>query len=489
MPTIAIAGASGFVGRAFIERFGEHSTIVGLSRRERRDDPRCTWRACDLYSLLDTERALAGCDVAIYLVHSMLPSARLTQARFEDLDLVLADNFARGARQAGVRRIVYLAGLVPDQGHLSRHLESRREVERALGAHGVPVTVLRAGMVVGARGSSFQILTRLVERLPVMALPAWTRTRTQPIALSDVVELLGIAANEGLDHSTSAVHDIGGPDVMTYRQMLRDVAEVQGRRRTMISVPLFTPGLSRLWVSLVTGHPRALVGPLVESLRHEMVARNRAYQRSHGIEGITWPRALREAEAARRARAKVKTAAVRPPLARRAPGRTVRSVQRLPRPAGWSAVEVGHEYLRWLPRFFWPFMRVDVEGSVAHFHFWPIRRALLEIRLSSTRSTDDRALFYVDGGSLAVSAREGERPGRLEFRLAPDGKHVLAALHDFVPRLPWFIYVRSQARVHLWVMRAFGRHLRTLRPRAPGPAAAAGRLDQDQVTGSSLTGT
>ncbi|HJL27639.1 MAG TPA: NAD(P)H-binding protein [Polyangiaceae bacterium LLY-WYZ-15_(1-7)] len=145
-PTLALAGASGFVGSALRRALADEYRLVGLSRRPRRS-PDTEWRVCDLYSLLDVEQALAGCDVALYLVHSMLPSARLTQGSFADLDLVLADNFARAAAKAGVKHIVYLGGLVPDlpEAELSAHLRSRLEVERALGAHGVPVTALRAG--------------------------------------------------------------------------------------------------------------------------------------------------------------------------------------------------------------------------------------------------------------------------------------------------------------------------------------------------------
>lgn len=476
--TIAIAGASGFVGQAFIERFGARHELVGLSRRVRADDARCRWRACDVYSLLDTERALAGCDVAIYLVHSMMPSARLTQASFRDLDLVLADNFGRGAARAGVERIVYLGGLIPPSGPLSEHLASRREVERALAAHGVPVTSLRAGLVVGAGGSSFQILRRLVERLPAMLLPSWTGTRTQPIALDDVVTLLERAALE--QGPESHTHDVGGPDVLTYREMMRDTAQAIGRRPAMVDVPLLSPRLSRMWVSLVTGESLALVGPLVESLRHEMVARDRGFQLREGIVGMPWKSALKRALERDDQPGAAAThtddplpvpAEPRPPLVRRAPGRTVRSVQRLPRPPSDDAVDVGRDYLRWLPRLLWPLVRVDVEGPRARFRLWPLRRPLLEIELSERRSTRDRALFYVEGGLLAVVGEPHHRKGRLEFRLAPNGRDVIAALHDFVPRLPWFIYVRTQARVHLWVMRRFAHHL-ARRAETPVPTEA-----------------
>ena len=156
----------------------------------------------DSFSVQQTRDALEGADVAVYLVHSMSPNSRLTQGRFEDLDLLLADNFGRAASAAGVQRIVYLGGLMPkeDPSELSAHLASRFEVEKALGAHGVPVTAVRAGLVVGAEGSSLNILVRLVERLPLMVCPSWTSSRTQPIALSDVVEILARCCTLSLIH-------------------------------------------------------------------------------------------------------------------------------------------------------------------------------------------------------------------------------------------------------------------------------------------------
>ena len=161
--TIVIAGATGFVGRALAPALAPTARVIGLSRGARTPDSvYAEWRACDLFSLLDAEHALEGADVAFYLVHSMMPSAHLTQGHFRDLDLVCADNFARAAKSRGVRQIIYLGGLVPEGGALSPHLESRLEVERALGAYGVPVTSLRAGLVIGAGGSSFAMLQRAV---------------------------------------------------------------------------------------------------------------------------------------------------------------------------------------------------------------------------------------------------------------------------------------------------------------------------------------
>ncbi|MBM4394046.1 MAG: NAD(P)H-binding protein, partial [Deltaproteobacteria bacterium] len=188
-----MAGATGFVGRylcALLQDRGFDVTALGRSVPDDTTVDGVRWRRADLFSLRETERALEGIEVVYYLVHSMLPSSGLTQASFEDMDLILADNVARAAAKVGAKRIIYLGGLIPIDATLSRHLESRREVESALGTHAVPVTTVRAGLVIGPEGSSFSILERLVRRLPSMVLPRWTRERTQPIALDDVVELL-----------------------------------------------------------------------------------------------------------------------------------------------------------------------------------------------------------------------------------------------------------------------------------------------------------
>ena len=151
-PRVVIAGGSGFVGQALADRLRGEYEVVSMSRSGASRVPNVRGVACDLFSMLQTEEAVAGADYAVYLVHSMNPTARLTQANFEDLDLIMADNFARACARGGVKQIVYLGGLIPDNTNLSRHLESRLETERALGAHGTPVTAVRAGLIIGGRG-------------------------------------------------------------------------------------------------------------------------------------------------------------------------------------------------------------------------------------------------------------------------------------------------------------------------------------------------
>lgn len=468
MQTVAIAGATGFVGSALVSELASSFHVVGLSRSER-TGPLAEWRACDLYALRDVERALEGCDFAVYLVHSMLPSARLTQASFEDLDLILADNFARAAAKAGVKQIVYLGGLLPTSENLSRHLGSRREVERALGAHGVPVTTLRAGMVAGPGGSSLHIMLSLVRRLPLMITPSWTESPTQPIALEDVLravkEVLGEPQHLG------RTYDIGGPDVMSYRDMMRRTATLLGKRRPMLGVPLFTPRLSTLWVSLITGVPTALVGPLVESLEHPMTVDDNPLQRWLVKSAVGFEESLhRSIDARGRLLEAPRITRRRDEKRSLKPARTVRSVQRLRLPRGRDAIWAAREYVRWLPEEGGaPLLYAEVDGDRIELGWAFPRVPLLVLRFASDRNRPDHAVFLIEGGLLAKT--DPDREARFEMRLALDDGTLIAAVHEFSPTLPWWIYNATQALAHLYVMHRFRLHLAST-PEAPAPALA-----------------
>lgn len=463
-PTIAVAGATGFVGQALIPRLSREYRIVGLTRSPTRaamkDDTGIEWRHCDLFSMAEVETALTGVDIALYLVHSMLPSARLTQADFVDLDLLLADNFGRAAKANGVQQIVYIGGILPRGETSSPHLTSRYEVERTLAGPGTPVTTLRAGLIVGPGGSSFTMLVNLVRRLPVMVLPGWTCGDSNPIAIEDVVRAVRHCI--GRAETYGQVYEIGGPETMTYREMLQRTAEQLGLRRPMVGVSLVSPELSRMWVSTFTGASSELVGPLIESLRYSLVPSDNpvqrwllpqavkfedALQRSVDGEGrpLPNPRALIKTEDARRLRVM----------------KTVRSVQRLPLPTDRRAQWVAQEYMRWLPSFVWPMLTAEIaSGRVIRFYLrWP-RVCLLELTHDPGQSEPDRQLFWISGGRLARVPTEGSQ-GRFEFREVLGSRFLIAAIHDFRPALPWFVYNVSQALVHIWVMRGFGRHLGT----------------------------
>ncbi|CAI6084621.1 NAD(P)H-binding protein [Cohnella sp. JJ-181] len=463
-PVIALTGASGYIGRNLLKRLTPFADVIALSRGEGREDqPHVTWRSCDLFSLIDAERGLEGADYAVYLVHSMLPSAKLTQARFEDMDVLLADHFARAASRKGVRQIVYLSGIIPPDvppSELSRHLRSRLEVEKVLASYGVPVTTLRAGLIVGPEGSSFPILLKLVRRLPVMILPRWTRTLTHAIALSEVLDAL--TATIGRTDLYRRAIDIGGPDVMTYQQMLGQTAEALGKKLLFIPFPAFSVYLSRLWLALVTGTPKEMAYPLIESLVHPMVAKPEARESGIGEGVVSFRQAAEEAIRQERDKA-IRDGRAASGKKRKSRGGAaksdVRSVQRVKLPAGMNAGNAAKSYLVWLNRCAGPLIKVVHDRA----HIYRIRVAgrkapLLELTYSTERSSPTRALYYITGGSF--SSRKETHRGRLEFLQVPNSDECIIAIHDYLPALPWFIYKYSQAKIHLWVMYAFRRFLK-----------------------------
>ncbi len=268
-----VTGASGYVGGRLVPVLLEAGWQVRALARtpaRLRDAP---WAddvevaVADVSDATSLAPALADVDVAYYLVHSIGGAAA-----FEDADRTAANTFAAAAEAAGVGRIVYLGGLTPEGEDLSPHLQSREEVGRILLDSRVPAIVLRAAVVLGSGSASFEMLRYLTERLPVMIVPRWVDTRIQPIAIRDVLRYLAGAASIPTD--VSRAFDIGGPDVLTYAEMMHGYARVAGLpRRRMLKVPVLSPGLSSHWVGLVTPVPGALARPLVESLRNTVVCR------------------------------------------------------------------------------------------------------------------------------------------------------------------------------------------------------------------------
>ena len=271
---LAVAGATGYIGSRLVPRLlAAGHQVVCLARTPAKLDDR-PWRdrvevrRCDVMIADDVERALEGCDAAYYLIHSMGE-----QADFADADRTAAENFARGAEVNRLQRIVYLGGLGGAED-LSDHLASRQEVGGVLAGGATPVTELRASVVIGAGSVSFEMLRYLTEVLPVMVTPRWVETRTQPIAIRDVLTYLVAVLD---DDARSVVYEIGGPDVVTYREMMQLYADVAGlRRRVIVPVPVLTPRLSSLWIGLVTPLPSGVARPLVDSLRNEVVVEDDA---------------------------------------------------------------------------------------------------------------------------------------------------------------------------------------------------------------------
>jgi uncharacterized protein YbjT (DUF2867 family) len=266
---VLVTGATGYIGGRLIPRLIEAGHRV---RAVARDSVRLSGRFAgvtvvegDVFDRESMRAALAGMDVAYYLVHSMAESGE----NFAQRDLIAARIFSEAAREAGVRQIVYLGGLGVSGAGLSHHLRSRHETGEALRAGGVPVTEFRAAMIVGSGSASFEMLRYLTDRLPVMIAPKWVSTLCQPIAIRDVLRYL--IAELGQAPDEHAIVEIGGADVLSYRDMMERYAAIRGLRRKLIVVPFFTPRLSSAWVHLVTPIPSSIARPLIDGLRNDVV--------------------------------------------------------------------------------------------------------------------------------------------------------------------------------------------------------------------------
>ena len=328
---VLVTGATGYIGGRLLRRLEEGGRRVRcLVRNPRRlagkTAPSTEVVEGDSLDEAALDRALAGVDTAYYLIHSMAAGSD-----FARVDERAADLFGRAAARAGVARIVYLGGLSDDTSPLSTHLESRAHTGDVLRASGVPVIEFRASIVIGAGSLSFEMIRALVERLPVMVCPRWVATLTQPIAIDDVLAYL--VAVLDLAGSESRIFDIGGPEVVSYGDMMREYARQRGLRRLLLPVPLLTPHLSGLWLALVTPAQARVGRMLVEGLRNSTVVRSNAARETFDVEPRPLAVALAEAiDAGATSRRKVDTRGI---VVDVSPSQAFAPVRRIGGATGW----------------------------------------------------------------------------------------------------------------------------------------------------------
>jgi uncharacterized protein YbjT (DUF2867 family) len=446
--TIGIAGASGFVGRNLIKKLKESYLIKAMSRSHKNEVDNIKWVQVDLFSYNSTLHALKDVDVALYLVHSMLPSTKLFQGNFQDTDLLLADNFSKACIENNVQQIIYLGGLAPE-GKISKHLESRLEVEKVFEMSKVPTTILRAGMVVGDGGSSFEILKNLVLNLPAMILPKWTKSHTQAIFIDDLVNVLEAAI--GNHDFYSQTFNVVNGERITYAELIKQTSTFFHKEKPVIPVPINYLSLSKLWVKIFGETDYELVSPLIDSLQCDLPTPPIPDLLIGQIKYRTYLEMLKNISKEKTNKSKNKN------KSNSNEDNTVRSIQRLNH-VNLTEKSISEEYFNWLPQKLSGLLRAEKNGGDIDFVLIGLKVPLLRLRKIEEDGSLNRIKFHIVGGLLSKT----KDTGWLEFRSVANGAFVLASINDFVPSLPWYIYKYTQAPIHEFVMNEFSKHLKKI---------------------------
>lgn len=447
MKKILLTGASGYIGSHLMNKLKDNYEIIAISRNieNKSNEHNVTWKAADLFDLNEITEVMEDIDIAIYLVHSMMPSAKLTQASFEDMDALLADNFAKAASYNKVQHIVFMSGLIPNTNELSPHLRSRLECEQILGSYGVPVSTLRAGLIIGSKGSSYPILKKLVERLPGLLLPKWAYNTTLPVAIDDVIDGLYKIVERNPNENESI--DIGGPSHMTYKDLFKQTAEVLDKRLPMIDLPIIPIWLSKYWVKLISGVPKEMVYPLMDSLIHDMIRNDENIVKDISIGKIDYKESVRNAlEEETKTQKKGKSS-------RKGDIKDVRAISRVVLPKDVNMIQLAESYANFLNRITLNVVNSDFNEDNFTISVPFLNKDLLLLSKDFKASNNERILYRIVGGDFALDSDGGN--ARLEFRRLPNSDACIIALQEYEPTLPWWVYKYTQAKVHKSVMNLF----------------------------------
>jgi nucleoside-diphosphate-sugar epimerase len=282
-PKVLVAGAGGSIGSVVSRALARKYEVVALvgSREQLQKSKKglsLSWRFCEPFSRRDVETAITGCDYIIYLVNTRVPTARMDQAECKDMDLLIADNVARASSHQGVKQIIYLGWIIQEGNVSFELLERQNEVVEALSFYGTPLTVLRACLVIAPGSNTVRLLANTATRLPIVLVPQWANKRQQPIALIDVIRAIRFCLAN--DETKNNDYDIGGPQVLTYREMLQAAADVLKKKQIIINVPFLPARLYGWYLHLLDRHAHpALIKMAVKDLDHDSVVRSNPVQK------------------------------------------------------------------------------------------------------------------------------------------------------------------------------------------------------------------
>lgn len=449
--TIAVVGASGFVGQALVQKLASDRSlnIIGVCRKPLPDHlsklKNVSWRKCDLHNLLQAEKSLEGVNCAFYLIHSMTEAVRFREGCFQDVDLSLADHFGRSVKLNDISTVVYLSGLIPPKRTLSMHLASRLEVEDIIKYYHPKTVVVRAGIIFGNRGSSSNILVKLVKRFPILPCPVTVNNICQPIYIDEAISCLINAMDDSSLEGQSV--DIGGPDRFSYRRIMEKILGKLDLKRRFYIVPFAFPDFTKKILSWITGSPSGLVYPLFDSMKEQMICRKHFhYRKDQCVTSVV--------EAIEKSM-QVGTSSTYPysqESKKPTRNKVVRSVQRIHLNPNLNAMEIANYYLHFLSTALIWCVRIESRHHKVNFRSALFGTNLLEFDFSESRSSKDRSLFFIKGGLLV---HKGADVGRLEFRQVPNTGATLVCIHDYEPRLPWILYRFTQSIAHTWIIRIF----------------------------------
>ncbi len=417
------------------------------------------WRFCDLFSRSDVENALAGSEYAVYMLNVRTSTSRLDQAKSENMNLLLADNFARAAHINNVKQIVFFGGMIAEGNISFETLESDLEVLKTLSSYNVPVTSICAGIVSGQGGTFIRLLGNMTIRFPVVIIPQWAIKLHQPISVKDVAKAIHYCV--GNRETFGRQYDIGGPDIMSFDEMMRITSSAFGRKRNIITTKYCNPRLYAIWMRLLCrGSNKYVIKRLIESLSQNMLAGDNPLQQVIMKDAEPYFTALSACvdKATDRLLPNPRLNTSKEDNIDLRSESRVRSIQRFTLRENDNAAWLAETFFRWLTEFAKPFISVNIDsdGSCSFFTRFP-KLKLLTLTFKPEHSSLHRRMYFVTGGVLLKPMVE--RKARLEFRDVLNGRFTIGAVHDYTPRLPWYFYISTQAMVHSFVMRAFQKHL------------------------------